>query len=72
LKAADTFGDRELSRGIEPSPSLAIAHLALSLSKLRQGCLEEGLAEMLKARELDPFSTIISRQVALIEQLPRW
>ena len=64
-------GDRELRRAIELSPSLAVAHLYLSLSLLRQGRLDEGLAEMLKARELDPLSTIIARQVALHYHLKR-
>ncbi|MEP6902435.1 MAG: FlgO family outer membrane protein [Actinomycetota bacterium] len=64
-------GDRELRRAIELSPSLAIAHLYLSLSLLRQGKLDEGLVEMQKARELDPFSAIIARQVALYYYLKR-
>jgi tetratricopeptide (TPR) repeat protein len=38
---------------------------------LRQGKLDEGLAEMLRARELDPFSAIIARQVALYYCLKR-
>jgi serine/threonine protein kinase/Tfp pilus assembly protein PilF len=58
-------GDRELKHALQLSPSLAIAHLYLALSLLRQGRLDDGLTEMLKARELDPFSTIIARQVAL-------
>jgi eukaryotic-like serine/threonine-protein kinase len=64
-------GDRELNRALQLSPSLAIAHLYLALSLLRQGRLDEGLSEMLKARELDPFSTIIARQVALYYLLKR-
>jgi serine/threonine protein kinase/Tfp pilus assembly protein PilF len=64
-------GDRELKRALQLSPSLAIAHLYLALSLLRQGHLDEGLHEMLKARELDPFSTIIARQVALYYLLKR-
>ncbi|HYX31176.1 MAG TPA: protein kinase [Pyrinomonadaceae bacterium] len=64
-------GDREIRRAIELSPSLAIAHLYLALSLLRQNRLDEGLNEMLKARELDPFSAIIARQVALYYQLKR-
>lgn len=64
-------GDRELKRAIELSPSLAIAHLFLSLSLLRQGRLDEGLTEMQKARELDPFSGIIARQMSLYYNLKR-
>jgi serine/threonine-protein kinase len=64
-------GDRELKRAIELSPSLAIAHLYLALSLLRQNRLDEGLNEMLKAHELDPFSAIIARQVSLYYLLKR-
>jgi serine/threonine-protein kinase len=64
-------GDRELHRAIELSPSLAIAHLYLALSLLRQGRLDEGGNEMLKARDLDPFSAIIARQVALYYHFKR-
>lgn len=64
-------GDPEFRRAIDLSPSLAIAHLYMSLSLLKQGKYDEGLREMLKARELDPFSTIIARQVALCYTLRR-
>lgn len=64
-------GDRELKRALQLSPSLATAHLYLALSLLRQEHLDDGLNEMLKARELDPFSTIIARQVALYYLLKR-
>jgi len=64
-------GDRELKRAIQLSPSLAIAHLYLALSLLRQEHLDDGLNEMLKARELDPFSIIIARQTALYYLLKR-
>jgi tetratricopeptide (TPR) repeat protein len=64
-------GNRELKRALQLSPSLAIAHLYLALSLLREGRLDDGLNEMLKARELDPFSTIIARQVALYYLLKR-
>ncbi|MCI0351917.1 MAG: tetratricopeptide repeat protein [Acidobacteriales bacterium] len=49
-----SLGDRELLRAIERSPSLAVAHFYLGISLLRQGRLDEGLEELLKARELDP------------------
>jgi serine/threonine-protein kinase len=58
-------GDREIRRALALSPSLAMGHLYLALSLFRQSRLDEGLTEMLKARELDPFSAIIERQLAL-------
>jgi len=42
-----------------------MAHQYLGLSLVRQGRLDEALAEHLKARELDPLSSIIARQVAM-------
>lgn len=62
-------GDRELRRALELSPSLAMGHLYLALSLFRQSRLDEGLTEMLRARELDPFSAIIARQLALYYML---
>jgi serine/threonine-protein kinase len=59
-----SLGDGELRHAIELSPSLALAHLYLGVSLTRQGRLDEGLEENLKARELDPLSSIIARQVA--------
>jgi tetratricopeptide (TPR) repeat protein len=59
------LGDRELHRAIELSPSFALAHFYLGNSLIRQGRLDEGSAEYLKARELDPLSSIIARNVAL-------
>ncbi len=41
-----------------------MAHQYLGISLNRQGRLEEGLAELLRARELDPLSSIIARLVA--------
>jgi adenylate cyclase len=64
-------GDRELRRAIELSPSLALAHFYLGISLVRQGRLDEGLEELLKARELDPLSSIIARNVALPYYLKR-
>ena len=60
-----SLGDRELRRATELSPSLAMAHQYLGTSLMRQGRLDEGLEEYLKARELDPLSPIIARIVAL-------
>jgi TolB-like protein len=57
-------GDRELRRAIELSPSLALPHLFLGISLARQGRMDEAFEECLKARELDPLSSIIARNVA--------
>src|SRR5207247_9336537 len=59
-----SLGDRELRRAIELSPSLAVAHQSLGVSFAKQGRLDEALEEYLKARELDPLSSVIARQVA--------
>jgi serine/threonine-protein kinase len=66
-----SLGDPELRRAIELSPSLALAHQYLALSLEKQGRLDEALAEILKARELDPLSSIIARQEALPYYLKR-
>ena len=66
-----SLGDRELRRATELSPSLAMAHQYLGTSLMRQGRLDEGLEEYLKARELDPLSPIIARIVALSYYLKR-
>jgi tetratricopeptide (TPR) repeat protein len=60
-----SIGDRELRHAIELSPSLALAHFYLGVSLTRQGRLDESLEEHLKARELDPLSSIIARQFAI-------
>jgi eukaryotic-like serine/threonine-protein kinase len=65
------FGDRELRRAIELSPSLALAHSYLAFSLARQGRPDESLEEILKARELDPLSPIIARGVAFPYYLKR-
>jgi eukaryotic-like serine/threonine-protein kinase len=57
-------GDREMERAIELSPSLAAAHQYLGHSFSAQERLDEALASYLKARELDPLSAIIARNVA--------
>jgi adenylate cyclase len=66
-----SLGDRELQRAIELSPSLALAPEYLGISLVRQGRLDEGLEELLKARELDPLSSIIARLVSLPHYLKR-
>jgi adenylate cyclase len=58
------LSDRELRRAIELSQSLASGHFYLGVSLARQGRLDESLEELLKARELDPLSSIIARNVA--------
>jgi TolB-like protein/Flp pilus assembly protein TadD len=65
------LGDQELRRAIELSPSFAFAHLFLGLSLVRQGRLDDGLAEFLKARELDPLASDIARGVAIPYYLKR-
>jgi tetratricopeptide (TPR) repeat protein len=65
------LGDRELRHAIELSPSLAIAHFFLGVSLVRQGRLDESLEEYLKARELDPLSSIIARAQTLPYYLKR-
>src|SRR6185369_7952687 len=47
-----SLGVREIRHGIELSPSLSWAHLNLGYAHLQEGNLDEGLNEMLKAREL--------------------
>src|SRR5215467_8051145 len=64
-------GDRELRRAIELSPSSAWAHASLGFSFLHQGRFDEGLQESLKARGLDPLSSIIARGVAFSYYLKR-
>jgi TolB-like protein/Flp pilus assembly protein TadD len=66
-----SLADRELRRAIEISPSFALAHHYLGISLVRQGRLDEGSIEFLKARELDPLSPIIARNVALPHCLKR-
>jgi len=56
-----SMGDLELRRAIELSPSFAGAHYYLGISLTRQGRLDESLEVLLKARELDPLSSIIAR-----------
>src|SRR6266480_5862835 len=66
-----SLGDRELRHAIELSPSLALAHSYLGNSLVRQGRIDEGLEEYLKARELDPLSSILARNVAIPYYLKR-
>jgi TolB-like protein len=66
-----SLGDRELRRAIELSPSFALAHQFLGFSLVRQGRLDESFEECLKARELDPLSSIIARVATLPYYLKR-
>jgi TolB-like protein/Tfp pilus assembly protein PilF len=66
-----SLGDRELRRAIELSASSVLAHQYLGVSLVRQGRFDEALAELLKARELDPLSSVIVRLVALPYYLKR-
>jgi adenylate cyclase len=66
-----SLGDRELRHAIELSPSLALAHSYLGNSLVRQGRIDEGLKEYLKARELDPLSSSIARTQGLPYYLKR-
>ena len=65
------LADSALRKAIELSPSLAIAHFYLGNSLNRQGRLDEALEEYLNARELDPLSSIIGRNVAIIYYFKR-
>ena len=64
-------GEQELRRAIELSPSLASAHTHLGYTLVRQGRLDESLPSLTKARELDPLSSIITRNLALPYYLKR-
>jgi TolB-like protein/tetratricopeptide (TPR) repeat protein len=66
-----SLGDRELRHAIELSPNLALAHLYLGVSLVRQGRIDESFEEFLKARELDPLSSIIARAQAFPYYLKR-
>jgi serine/threonine-protein kinase len=60
-----SVGDRELRQAIELNPNLAGARYNLGLSFIRQGRLDEASAELIKARALDPLSSIIARAVVI-------
>jgi TolB-like protein/Tfp pilus assembly protein PilF len=66
-----SLADRELRRAIELSPSFALAHHYLGLSLARRGRFDEASEEFQKARQLDPLSSIIARNVALPHYLKR-
>jgi len=60
-----SLGDKELRRAIELSPHLAVARYNLGISLIRQGRLDEAIAELRIARELDPLSSVIARAVVI-------
>ena len=64
-------GDRELQHALALNPGLGLAHLYLGASYMRQGRLDDALAEVLRARELDPLSAIVAREVAVCYYLKR-
>ena len=66
-----SLGDRELRHAIELSPSLALAHSYLGNSLVRQGRVDKGLEEYLRARELDPLASNFARNVAMPYYLKR-
>src|SRR5438128_6517196 len=58
-------GDKELKHAIELNPNLAVARYNLGLSFIRQSRLDEALTELMKARALDPLSSVIARAVVI-------
>jgi len=66
-----SLAERELRRALELSPRSALAHRYLGNSLMRQGRLDESSAEFLKARELDPLSSVTARSGATPYYLKR-
>jgi len=60
-----SVGDGELRHAIELNSNLAVARYNLGLSFIRQGLLDKASAELMKARALDPLSSIIARAVVI-------
>ena len=59
------LGERELRHAMQLSPSLTAGPYNLGISFVRQGRLDEALAQFMKARELDPLSSILARAVVI-------
>jgi TolB-like protein/Tfp pilus assembly protein PilF len=57
-------GERELRRALERNPSLAQAHNWLGDVIDARGSAEEALASFQRARDLDPFSPLMNRDLA--------
>ena len=66
-----SLADRELARAVELNPNFGLAHNYIGLLRTRQGRYDEATPEFLKARELDPFSPLFARAVALPYLLKR-
>jgi serine/threonine-protein kinase len=58
--------EREFQRAIEISPSYATAHYWFALHLMWMGRMDEALARIETARELDPLSLVINRNLAQI------
>ena len=56
-------GEKELQRAIEFNPSYAIAHLWHGDTLPQMGRVEEAIAELKRAMELDPLSLIVNTQI---------
>ena len=57
-------GDAAFRRAIELSPSYATAHHWYAINLMSTGRVDESIAQILRAQELDPLSPIISTDVA--------
>ena len=57
-------GDAAFQRAIELSPSYATAHHWYAINLMSTGRVDESIAQILRAQELDPLSPIISTDVA--------
>jgi Flp pilus assembly protein TadD len=55
--------EKEFRRAIELNPNYATAHLWLAVELARLGRHGEGLAEIRKAQQLDPLSTVINGNI---------
>jgi TolB-like protein/Tfp pilus assembly protein PilF len=58
--------EREFERAIEINPSCATAHYWFALHLMWMGRMDEAIARIEKARELDPLSLAIARNLAQI------
>jgi len=63
--------EKEYKRAIELNPNYSLAHLWYSLFLSEMGRLEEAMAEIKKAREVDPLSLPINRNLGACFYLSR-
>lgn len=63
--------DKEFKRAIELNPNYATAHQWYGEFLAWMGRFEEGIAESLRARELDPLSLIINTDLAKVYMISR-